>query len=221
MSPWQFYWEWIKRTFKWPLSWTSLLALILTIIGGFVGHVWPQLSDRVTFLLWAIPGVVLVLFVIIGFFIAPYSIAKEMAGASDLVLADRALFEAFQKELPFEGSIRFLRDHDLWLAFDLARLFDLEHFAIRWTDAAHKFHDPKLERAKRLLRDMADQFRWAVAKNTFPRLPDRQLQEIPPEWYTEQPERYKEVYEMLSRMADEIVAAHQRFVELARKRLRV
>lgn len=221
MSPWEFYREWIKRTFKWPLSWTSLLAGMLAIIGGAVGYVWPQLSNPVAFLLWAIPGATLVVFILVGLFIAPYSIAKEVARQPDLVLADRTLFEAFQNELPFEGSIRFLRDHDLRQAFDLARLNDLERFAMHWTDAGHRFHDSKLESEKKSFRDLADKFRWAIAENTFPGQPDRRLQEIPPEWEIEQPERYREVSERLNRMADNVVAAHQRFVALARKKLGV
>lgn len=144
MSPWEFYCERIKRTFKWPLAWASLLAGMLAIIGGAVGYVWPQLSKGVAFLLWAIPGVILVVFMLVGFFMAPYLIAKEVAREPDLVLADRTLFEEFQNQLPFEGSIRFLRDHDLRHAFDLSQLNDLEHFAMRWTDAAHRFHDSKL-----------------------------------------------------------------------------
>jgi hypothetical protein len=42
---------------------------------------------------------------------------------------------------------------------------------------------------------------------------------VPPDWETEQPDRFHETVTNLHDKADEVVEAHQRFIRAARKKL--
>lgn len=134
------------------------------------------------------------------------------------VAADSELFKRLQTELPFESSIRFLRDHDLRVAFRWSSLADLSHFVETWTDESHKFHDKQLERAKESLRVIAIRFLSDLATNTFSREYE-DVREIPNEWMINQQERYKEVSDRLNNGADDVVRKHQTLFELARRKL--
>lgn len=160
-------------------------------------------------------------FTAVGFLLAYFSTETYSRFRSEKrVAADRELFTKLQSELPFDGSIRFLRDHHLRLAFKWSELNDLLRFIHTWTDESRKFHDKRLERAKESLTVTVHGFLHDLSTNTFPQI-HGDLQEIPNEWMRDQQERYKEVSVRLNNGANEVVKAHQRLVELARKRLEV
>jgi hypothetical protein len=134
---------------------------------------------------------------------------------------DRELFRAFLADLPFEGPIAFLREHDLRVPFELARFDPLYRYTNKWLDAAHEFHDKAIESARVGFHRTAVDFLDDLGMSTFPMRPHGTLQEIPQEWTETQPERHKEVSERLNRKADDVVAAYEKFVALARKRLQL
>ena len=156
-----------------------------------------------------------------GFLLAYFSTETYSRFRSEKrVAADRELFTKLQSELPFDGSIRFLRDHDFRIAFKWSELYDLNQFVRTWSNESRKFHDKRLERVKESLTVTACGFLHDLGIDTFPQQ-HGDLQEIPKEWKRDQQERYKEVSDRLNNGANEVVKAHQRLVELARKRLEV
>lgn len=103
--------------------------------------------------------------------------------------------------------------------FDLERFSDLDRFHRYWRDAAHEFVDPVLESKKRQLYSLVRTYLAQIAVNTWPTRDGRQA--VPPEWETEQPERFIETVERLHTLAGGIVEAHQNLVRAARERLKV
>lgn len=135
--------------------------------------------------------------------------------------ADRELFAQLRRDLPYEGSIRFLSDHDLRQVFKRSRLDDLYRFVATWTDQGHKFHSWRIERAKEALRVAADEFLDDLSVNTWPQREALEFQEIPKEWRREQPDRYEEVSGRLNRRATELVQRYEKLIRLGRKVLHV
>lgn len=136
------------------------------------------------------------------------------------VAADRQLFDQFTRDLPFDRTIAFLRDHDLRATFNRSNLDALHRFVELWTNPGRSFHDKRLEQAKQSLWANANGFLDDYSLNTWPVGPS-ELQEIPKEWEREQPDRYEAVSGRLNRRAGEVVDTYERFGKLARKRLQV
>lgn len=64
---------------------------------------------------------------------------------------DVELLAQLRRELPFRPVIEFLRDNYLASPFEGKAVWPLDDFCLRWTDAAHEFHDSGLERRRRHL----------------------------------------------------------------------
>jgi hypothetical protein len=134
--------------------------------------------------------------------------------------SDRRLFEQFKRVLPSDGSVAFIDTLSMAAgSFHPANLDDLDNFADTWNDAEHEFLDRKLERKRKHLLKLIKEYRLLVGGNTF-RTRDGEAT-VPPEWESEQPDRFNQAVNILHDKAGEVVEAHQQLIRLARKKLEV
>ena len=133
---------------------------------------------------------------------------------------DRALLHKFLDVLPYEGSISFVDCTDMsGIHFDPEKHNDLRNFYYHWDDASHEFIDKNIEKRRKVLWDLIEKYIMALGTNTVST--DDGLQTVPPEWKTEQPERFKEVVDDFHNLAGQIVIAHQEMIRYAKKKLRI
>lgn len=133
---------------------------------------------------------------------------------------DRALLNDLLEVIPYEGSISFIDCTDIsGIHFDTEKHNDLRNFYYHWDDASHEFLDKNIEKKRKVLWDLIEEYVMALGTNTVPT--DDGLQAVPPEWKTEQPERFKEVVDDFHNLAGQIVLAHQEMIRYAKKKLRI
>lgn len=132
---------------------------------------------------------------------------------------DRQLFEAFLEVLPSHGSIEFIKTHNIGGTFDPEELNDLRRFTYEWIDPEHEFLNNRLEKKRRKLHELTEQYLYSIAVNTFPTHSGRQR--VLPRWELERPKPFGEVVNELHDLADQVADAHQDLVRTARKTLNV
>lgn len=137
--------------------------------------------------------------------------------------ADEELFKALIAVLPSEYALDFLGKHDFASAFPRERLHPLDEFKSEWNDAEHEFLDPKLEKLRKKLYQKVKDLIGVMNNRIFSMddMPIRDYYGIPNKWDIEQPVKYKEAVEILNAKAGEVSTAHQEFVRLARKKLKI
>jgi len=133
--------------------------------------------------------------------------------------SDRDLFHHFMETLPYEGSIEFIDRTSMDGQFDQTKHDDMRNFFYHWDDAAHEFLDPKIEKRRKYLWNLIEEYVMLLDKNTVPL--ENGLRSVPPEWRDEQPERYRETVNSFHAIAGQIVLAHQEMVRFAKKKLKV
>ena len=102
---------------------------------------------------------------------------------------DRALYDRLIQLLPSDGIIDFINKNNMaGFSFNLDRLNPLDEFIHTWDNAAHEFLDPDLEHAKSELYSRCREHSSLIGKYTFPN--NNGQQSVPPEWETEQPEKF-------------------------------
>ncbi|MFC1693492.1 hypothetical protein ACFL1R_08310 [Candidatus Latescibacterota bacterium] len=146
-----------------------------------------------------------------------YEEIKDLRKGKD---TDSTLFHKFLEVLPYEGSISFIDCTDMSAThFDPEKLNDLRYFYYHWDDASHEFLDKSIEKRRKILWDLAEKYIMALVTNTVPT--DDDLQTVPHEWKTEQPELFKEVIDDFHNLAGQIVIAHQEMIRYAKKKLKI
>ncbi|MFC1651254.1 hypothetical protein ACFL2X_06755 [Candidatus Latescibacterota bacterium] len=151
----------------------------------------------------------------LGFLI--YEEIKDLRKSEE---SDITLFKEFIEALPYEGSITFIDCTDMsCIHFDPEKHNDLRNFFYHWDDASHEFVDIKIEKKRKVLWELIQEYIMELGTNTVPT--DDGLQTVPPEWKTEQPERFQEVVDNFHDLAGQIVLAHQELIRYAKKKLRI
>jgi hypothetical protein len=133
---------------------------------------------------------------------------------------DRKVFITIKVELPYDGLIQFLENHDFGGPFKLNRTDPLDAFLHKGDDPSREFLDADLEgmRAK-LLKDVHE-FLHFMAYNTFPER-ETGFQSVNKEWGYKNPARLKEVVDKLNRLSTEVASSYRTLVREGRRRLGV
>ncbi|MDX2154318.1 MAG: hypothetical protein SFV54_26490 [Bryobacteraceae bacterium] len=155
--------------------------------------------------------------------IAWYGKVAASGGLSSLpehVSVDIEVFRAFQELVP-SSTLDYLKDRNFaGHAFERAPLqpiFRYAHYADRVT---YEFLDAELEAARGAFVDAVRRFDRAISLNTWT-TDNIEYSTVPPEWESEQPERFDRVVTDIHESADAIEAAYAVIVRLARRRLGV
>lgn len=107
----------------------------------FWGDIWEELSRDESRLFQHYPQLKPISVVQLAS--APMAVASQPAGPTH----DQILFERFKKELPFEPSIRLLREQDFGGAFKRMAIQPFFRFVEEWDTPEHEFVDAELNDA--------------------------------------------------------------------------
>lgn len=129
---------------------------------------------------------------------------------------DRKLFDELNAILKPEGVIYFLDQNNMaGFSFKADALHPLFDFYNTWNKPHKEFIVPELETIRKALWSKAKEYVAIVSVETFPcNNPDYHT--VPPEWETDQPERFWRVVDALHRLAGEIVDLHSDLVRTGR-----
>lgn len=130
---------------------------------------------------------------------------------------DKALFQQLMALLPSNGVIAFVNQHNMSFGFDEGRIEPIDRFVLEWQNAQHEFIDVDVEHAKAELMQACRAWCHTINIETF-RMSDRR-QSVPPEWETDQPERFEKVIRQLHDEAQAIVDKHEHLVRVGTRRL--
>jgi hypothetical protein len=149
-----------------------------------------------------------------------YRLARAAKVQDARLEADRVLYK-LAAEAFSDRTIYFLRQ--LSTSFPADEILPLDRFLWEWARPEKRFHDRRLERARGELHAAVKNLLVYVGQETFP-VGDRtkvRVQGIPHEWQTTDRKRYTRVAHELGERADEVVKAHAKFIEVARRRLHI
>lgn len=122
--------------------------------------------------------------------------------------------------LPWNGSIAFLRDNNFaGFSFAQRQLDDLHKIIERSKDPSFEFVDAELEATRSNLVHLAMEITSVIAGNTWPLNNQPTRSTVPPEWETEQPERFHEVVTKIHELASKIVSSYEELIRACRRKL--
>ncbi|MFC1541705.1 hypothetical protein ACFL50_04550 [Candidatus Latescibacterota bacterium] len=193
-------WERINKYFYFILF---MLSEAWVCLAFSFDDVWGKIESLISFLTF------------LGLLI--YEEIKDLRKSED---SDIALFKDFLETLPFEGSISFIDCTDMSSScVDPEKHNDLRNFLYHWDDASHEFIDNNIEKRRKVLWKLIEEYIIALGTHTV--TTDDGHHTIPPEWKTEQPEYYNEVIDSFHNLAGQIVIAHQEMIRYAKNKLKI
>lgn len=135
---------------------------------------------------------------------------------------DVALFEELLRTLP-PPTVENVRTHGFGGSIKTSDLHPLWEFVEKWTDIAHEFHDPTLERLRSSLLSAVAEFNRATGTHTFKIgsdaskvYPDAKYE--PPDY--KKPKHVREAVAEIEQLAEEVADQYRALVEAGRSRLR-
>jgi hypothetical protein len=82
------------------------------------------------------------------------------------VESDKKLYQKLLTDLPFDGPILMLKEHDFLGSFNLDEIKPLNNFVYYWQSAEYTFVDDNLEKVKHELLEKVGEFTQAIAQYT-------------------------------------------------------
>jgi hypothetical protein len=149
-------------------------------------------------------------------FYSPQSVYRGQVGA--ILNHDRTLFAEFQATLPFEPTIRTLRDTDFGTDYRTEWLAPLDRFVREWDDPNREFLDAQLEVQRKELYDAARELAMVFATETVPHDRNEGWRTVFP-WNLRggpRPDHVLESARTLNQHARAFIPLYERFIRLAR-----
>lgn len=97
------------------------------------------------------------------------------------------------------------------------KLAKLNAFSLDWKNPEHEFQDKRLERKRKKLLKVAEEFLNFLIDNTEAVNP--RIRDVPNKLQTREPQRYQSTVEKLEKLGDQVVKSHQDLVRAGRKKL--
>lgn len=158
----------------------------------------------------------------LGVLLAKDPIRVRLAGPNAGQLHDRALFQQFLRALPFDPTIRVLRDCDMGDSIPRQATNLLYEFSDTWKSVEKEFLDAKLEKERMALYTSASDLAAEIARRTVPVGDQTYISVFSDHLRASGHERPPHVIEdakILNTKAAEFVPKYEAFVRLCRKRL--
>lgn len=202
-----------------------VLLLSLTILATLVPAVWCALElyeghslsfSSVTAFL---PAVV----TLVAYLKMEGPTSRTAAAASPVAAHDQVLFSDFLAALPFEPTIRVLREADFGADYQAEWLQPLNRFVASWDDPNREFLDATLEAERLALYRAALALAMDFARETVPDDHNEGWRTVYP-WRERggpRPAHVLESARVLNEAARSFVPRYEHFVRLARQRLNV
>lgn len=135
---------------------------------------------------------------------------------------DRELFKRFQRVLPADPVIRFIKEHDFGDAFLKARIEPLIEFYTTWDTVETEFLDSKIQAKKKLLHSAAEKLSNEIVKGTVPVQPTGHISVFPDSLRATgqaRPDHVRDDAKTLNELSREFVPQYEEFIRLCRKKL--
>jgi len=151
-----------------------------------------------------------------------YKKVKGNIGIADIhtvVETDKVVYKKLIKNLPWEGSISFIKTFNFnGYSFELKNLDDLYNFLNFCENPNYEFIDPDLEIQKITLKKAIIDFCSIIENNTFS-TNSPYYNAVPDEWVDTQPERFEKTVKNLHSSSYKIVNLYSDFVRTAVRKL--
>lgn len=158
----------------------------------------------------------------LGVLLARDPIRARLAGPNAGQLHDRALFQQFSQALPFDPTIRVLRDYDMGDPIPRQAINLLYEFSDTWENVEKEFLDPELEKERKVLQTSARDLANEIARRTVPVGDQTYISVFSDQLRASSHGRPPHVIEdakILNTKTGEFVTKYEAFVRLCRKRL--
>lgn len=205
------------------------LLLITTILAALVPGIWCaiELIDGRSLSFSSVTAFLPALATLIAYLRVEYLAKRNEPKADPVVPAvaahDLVLFEKFQKDLPFDPTIRLLREADFGTDYRAECLHPLNRFVEVWDDPNYEFVDASLEEVRSLLFATAEALAFDFARETVPHDANDGWRTVYP-WRERggpRPDHVRESARVLNEAARSFVPLYEKFVRLARECLNV
>lgn len=205
------------------------LLLVITILAALVPAIWclTEINDGRALSFSSVTAFLPALATLVAYLKADNPATRNEAGAvltvAPVAAHDLALFERFQKDLPFDPTIRLLREADFGADYRADWLQPLNRFIEVWDDPNYEFLDASLEEVRRALFAAARSLVFDFARETVPNDANDGWRTVYP-WRERggpRPEHVIESARVLNEAARSFVPLYEQFVRLARDRLKV
>lgn len=196
-----------------------LFVLCIAILATLVSAIWCA-SDLYTSESVSFSAITTFLAALLAFLVyATMSGSKPVApGASP---HDLALFAEFQTTLPYEPTIRTLREADFGADYRAEWLDPLNRFVNEWDDPNREFLDAELEQERKVLYRTANNLAMDFARETVPNDHNAGWRTVYP-WNQrggQRPAHVLESAQVLNEASRAFVPIYDQFIRLARRRL--
>ena len=218
----------LKKLWNDPVGASLIASVIIILLTPLCTAIWSWLGEdsflgtlkmivNIDVKLWVVIVIALVYFIIRGL-VAKYGSFRY---DSHSYANDKAVYDTILKELSFNGIIQFLRTNNFaGSSFRLSSLDELDDFYHTYpNDPTFEFLNPKLEGMRVKLMNDIDEFEGLIAVNTFPGSREG-LQTVPPEWETNDPERFWDVVNKIHNTAKSICADYDMIVKYGKRVIR-
>lgn len=133
---------------------------------------------------------------------------------------DSKTFKKIKKMLYEKELIDFMHDHSFASPFSIDLLDDMQNYVMEVEyDVEFKFLSDDLQFLKSKLDDNINNLYFLLSSHTFDLGSRVDFRIVPPEWETEQPERYKKTVDNANKYGRKAAINYNRLIDLARKRM--
>lgn len=142
-----------------------------------------------------------------------------VAGAEEAIATDIQVYRLLVKVLPWNGSMSFISTNNFaGFSFSLSDLDQLNDYERLCKNPTFEFIDPDLESLRSELLSHIDKFTMTIATQTFP-TNNSGRNSVPEEWEFEQPDRFREVVQVLHDTAHNAVETYSSLVRTGTRKL--
>jgi|GEM_PF-3887989 len=136
--------------------------------------------------------------------------------------ADKKLYSEFIETVPSDGIIKFIKRNSIAIGFKRGKLQDLRNFDENWRDAEHEFIDDELERKKKDLLELVEDYFEIIGGNMVTDVNTDGTPEVKlVEKYKLNPPEHQKIMKKLDSQSDKIVDKHQELIRIAKNKLGV
>lgn len=145
---------------------------------------------------------------------------QEFILENQKINSDSSLYKLFNKDLPYDRSIQYLKETEFHGSFEWKKLRDLDSFCEKWNEPQFYFLDKEIDNFRILIITCYRSFKSLLAsKSGVEESGNPRYFSIYPEFEHNNGKEYEAFVDKVHEKADEVVAAYNNLVVLARKRL--
>ncbi|MEC4338613.1 hypothetical protein VPH13_07770 [Stenotrophomonas pavanii] len=206
-----------------------ILLLVVSILAALVPGAWcvQELMQGGSLSFSSVTAFLPALAALIGFFAMGAPRRSDVGSVTPVAPAvaahDLELFERFQKELPFNPTVKLLREADFGADYRAEWLQPLNRFVEDWDNPNYEFLDPALNEARSILYASARSLAFDFARETVPHDGNEGWRTVYP-WRDRtgpRPQHVLESARVLNEASRSFVPLYENFVRLGRQRLNV